>query len=144
MSVCRFHDTEPSLQDRRLFEIVEKAYNQRERVLIFVQTGERAAAIDRALWIQKQEAFVPHEILAAGQPESTVPVAIVTAEFNPIGATVLVADGHCSLDFATGFDVIHEFVNRSSPQVHEACRERFRAYRARRVSIEHLKNSGQF
>ncbi len=139
MSKCVFHDTEPSLQDRKLFEIVEAAYAQRQKVVIFAQTVERAASIDRTLWIQKQEAFVPHQICVYGQPEPEVPIAIVTAEYNPIGAGILIADGHCSLDYSTAFEVIHEFVNRSSPGLHEACRERFRAYRARRVSIEHLK-----
>ena len=141
MSACVFHDTDPSLQDRRLFETVEKAYQRREKVVIFAQTAERAVAIDRTLWILKQESFVPHETVACDGPEPSVPVAIVTSECNPIGAGILVADGHCSIEFALSFDVVHEFVNRSSPQVHEACRERFRAYRAKHVSIEHLKKS---
>ncbi len=139
MTACTFHDTDASQQDRRLFELVEKAYNQGEKLVIFVQTAQRAVAIDRTLWIFKQEAFIPHEIVAADQPASSAPVAIVTEELNPIDAGILVADGHCGLDFASGFDVVHEFVNRSSPQIHAACRERFRAYRARGIPVEHLK-----
>jgi len=142
MSPCVFHDTEPSLQDRRLFEIIEKAYGRREKVVIFAETEERAAAIDRTLWIHKQESFIPHETYAADKPEPSVPIVIVTSEFNPIGAGILVADGHCSLEFALSFGTVHEFVDRSSPQIHEACRERFRAYRARHVPLEHSKQSG--
>ncbi len=139
MTACTFHDTDASQQDRRLFEIIEKAYNQRQKVVVFAQTAQRAAAIDRTLWIFKQESFIPHEIFTTGRPEPAVPVAIVTDEVNPIGAGILVADGHCSLDFALSFDIVNEFVNRSSPQIHAACRERFRAYRARAVPVEHLK-----
>jgi DNA polymerase IIIc chi subunit len=60
-------------------------------------------------------------------------------EQNPLDAKVLVADAHCSIDFALGFDTVHEFVNRSSPQVHESCRERFRAYKDRKIQVEYRK-----
>lgn len=139
MNSCIFHDTDPALQDRRLFEIVEQAYNRQEKVLIFAQTAERAAAIDRNLWTLKQESFIPHEIFSDNDPESSVPVAIVGRELNPINAGILVADGHCSPEFAMAFDFVHEFVNRSSPRMQEACRDRFRAYRARQIPVEYSK-----
>ncbi len=139
MKTCLFHDAGPGRQDRELFELVERAYNQREKVLIFVQNQDRAAALDRLLWIFKQEAFIPHKIFERNDPDPTVPVAIVTAEINPIEADTLIADGHCSLDFACGFDSVHEFVNRTSPELHEACRVRFRAYRSRQIPVEHVK-----
>jgi DNA polymerase IIIc chi subunit len=139
MSACIFHDTDASLSERRLFEIVEGAYAKREKIVVFAQTPERAHAIDRLLWIHKQEAFIPHEIFTGVALESAVRIAIVSSEMNPIGAGTLVVDGFCSLDFALGFASIHEFVNRSSPEMHEACRERFRAYRARQVQVSHAK-----
>lgn len=139
MNHCVFHDTGPGQQDRQLFEIVEHAYNHREKVLIFAQNEERATAIDRTLWILKQETFIPHKIFSGHEPDCAVRVAIVTSEINPVEAGILIADGHCSLEFACGFDSVHEFVNRASPEIHEACRDRFRAYRARQVPIEHLK-----
>lgn len=139
MKACLFHDTSPGQQDRRLFEIVEHAYNQHLHVLIYANNEERAAAIDRFLWILKQEAFIPHRIFDRNEPDSSVAIAIVTSEINPVDASILVADGHCSLEFAAGFDTVHEFVNRSSPDIQESCRERFRAYRAQQIPVEHLK-----
>ena len=134
-----FHDTGPGMRDRRLFEIVERAYNAHDKVIVFVQNGERAAAIDRNLWIMKQEAFIPHKILDKDEPDAPVPVGIVTAELNPLDAKILIADAHCSIDFALGFDTVHEFVNRTSPEIHESCRERFRAYKDRQVEVEYRK-----
>ncbi len=139
MAACIFHDTSPATQERRLFEIVERAYNAHEKVLIFAGDQERAAAIDRILWILKQESFIPHKVFAAGEADPDALVAIVTSEANPISAGVLVADRHCSLDFACGFDSIHEFVNRSSPEIHQACRDRFRDYRLRQIPVEYSK-----
>lgn len=139
MKACLFHDTSPGQQERKLFEIVEHAYSQHLHVLIYAQNEERAAAIDRFLWILKQEAFIPHKIFSGNEPDSSVTIAIVASEINPVDAKILIAEGHCSLEFAGTFDTIHEFVNRSSPEIQEACRERFRSYRAIQIPVEHLK-----
>ena len=139
MNHCIFHDTGPGVRDRRLFEIVERAYNAHDKVIVFVQNGERAAAIDRNLWIMKQEAFIPHKILDRDDADVPVPIGIVVTELNPLDAKILIADAHCSIDFALGFDTVHEFVNRASPEIHESCRERFRAYRERKIPVQHVK-----
>jgi DNA polymerase-3 subunit chi len=139
MISCLFHDIDGALRNRRLFELVEQAYAQAEKVVIFASTGERAAAIDRMLWIHKQESFIPHEVFRSADPGSSLIVAIVAEELNPISAGILIADGHCSIEFAMSFNTIHEFVDRSSPQMQDICRDRFRAYRSREVSPKHRK-----
>jgi DNA polymerase-3 subunit chi len=139
MNHCIFHDTGPTMRDRRLFEIVEHAYNAHEKVIVFAQDGERAAAIDRNLWTMRQEAFIPHKILEKGEPDILVPVGIVTTELNPLDAKILVADAHCSIDFALEFDTVHEFVSRTSPEIHESCRDRFRTYKDRKIQVEYRK-----
>jgi DNA polymerase IIIc chi subunit len=139
MSSCIFHNTSPATHERQLFEIVEQLYIRRERVLIYTRNAERATAVDRSLWIAKQEAFIPHRVLGPGESDPDIRVAIVHGEYNPISASALVVDGHCSLDFSCSFDSIHEFVNRSSPDIHEACRDRFRAYRSRQIPVEYSK-----
>ena len=139
MTTCIFHDTGPAAHDRQLFEIVERLYNQRHRTLVFVRDEGRAAAIDRTLWILKQEAFIPHKVFATSEPDPEIRVAIVSSEVNPISADVLVAEAHCHLDFACQFESIHEFVDRSSPEIHQACRERFREYRSRQIDVEYSK-----
>ena len=139
MNRCLFHDIGPGRQDRKLFEIVESAYNQREKILIYTRSEERAASLDRTLWILKQESFIPHMIFHGTDGDPLIPVAIVTSETNPIGAGILIADGHCDLEFAFNFDTVHEFVDRSSPDIQEECRNRFRGYRDRKIPVEHLK-----
>ena len=139
MNACIFHDTAASVHDRRVFEIVEEAYNRREKVIIFTATEERAANIDRYLWILRQDSFIPHKVIQEHEIGISVPVAIVTTEWNPLQAGILIADSHCSIEFAAGFSLIHEFVYRSSPDIQEACRNRFRIYRDRNISVEHLK-----
>ncbi|HSW38066.1 MAG TPA: DNA polymerase III subunit chi [Acidobacteriota bacterium] len=139
MKTCRFHDIAAEHRDRFLFDLVEKAYDRRDRVVIFAGDIGRAEAIDRFLWIMKQEAFIPHGIIEKNETGDRSPVAIVTAEINPVGAGTLIADRHCGIDFACGFDTVHEFVDRSTPALHEESRRRFRAYRLRKINVEHVK-----
>jgi DNA polymerase-3 subunit chi len=139
MKCCIFHDAGPARKDRLLFDIVEDAYNRNEKVLVFSPNETRAAAIDRVLWTLRQEAFIPHRIFNLHDVDSSIPVAIVTDEFNPIEAGILIADGRCSIGFACEFDSVHEFVDRSTPEIQEACRERYRAYRERHLRVEHVK-----
>ena len=139
MNACIFHDTAASLHDRRVFEIVEEAYNRREKVVVYTGSEERASEIDRFLWILRQDSFIPHQMMRGHEDSVSVPVAIVTTEWNPLDAGTLIVDGHCSLEFAACFDVIHEFVDRSSPEIQEACRDRFRAYRDKNIPVEYLK-----
>jgi DNA polymerase III subunit chi len=141
MSTCIFHDTVAGRRDGCIFEIVDQAYRRRERVLIFSDNEERASAIDRMLWILKQEAFIPHKIVQSDESNTGLPVTIVVSETNPNEAQILIADGHCSIDFASAFPMIHEFVTRITPQIHEACRDRFRLYRARGLTVEHTKDA---
>ncbi len=139
MNSCVFYDTPSAQKDRQIFEIVQQAFGRREKVVIFARTAERAAAIDRMLWVLKQEAFIPHRILNPSDTDPSEPVGIVTSEINPLGASILIADGHCSIDFACGFDSVHEFVDRSSAEIQEACRDRYRAYRARQAPVEYSR-----
>ncbi len=139
MTRCVFHDVGPGARDRRLFEIVEQAYAQKQKVVVFAPGEERARDLDRLLWIMKQESFIPHMVVREPQLAEPLPVALVTAESNPIEAATLIADGHCSLEFALRFETVHEFVDRSSPKMQQACRNRYRAYQTRAASVEYLK-----
>jgi DNA polymerase IIIc chi subunit len=139
MKECVFHDVQSGRHDRRLFEIVEDCHKRRDKVLVYASSRKRAEEIDRFLWILKQEAFIPHTIGNRGESLPPVPVVIVTEEINPGEAATLVADGHCSIEFATTFDSVHEFVNRSSPEIQQECRERFRSYRESNVPVKHIK-----
>lgn len=139
MATCVFHDTGMGARDRRVFEVIEREVADGNKVVVFAGDKARAGQIDRFLWILRQESFLPHRIFEAADPGALEPIAIVTGEVNPIGGSVLVADGHCSLEFAQGFESVHEFVDRSSAEAHQLCRDRFRAYQARKITVTYLK-----
>jgi DNA polymerase III subunit chi len=136
MNTCIFHDCDSMQRERSLFEAVESGYEQRKRVLVYAESTERAVALDRVLWINKQESFIPHGIIEEAGAQTDLTVVIVTGEFDPVGAAILVADGHCSLEFAAGFERVHEFVDHSRK---EASRERFRAYKTLGFKVDYVK-----
>ena len=138
-TVCIFHDTNDSLHDRRVFEIVEEAYGRRQNVVLYTDSEERAAEIDRFLWILRQDSFIPHQVLRHINETVLAPIVILTEEWKPFKSCILVADSHCSIEFACGFSVIHEFVYRTSPQIHESCRDRYRSYSDKKIPVEYLK-----
>lgn len=141
MSECIFHDASDNRKDTLIFEIAEQAYRTKNKVVIYVPNAERADTLDRLLWILRQESFIPHRIFKSGETDEGTAVGIATAEENPVAASILIADGHCSLDYALGFDAVHEFVVHESPQMLDACRARFREYRTRQVAISHIKEN---
>ena len=141
MSECIFHDAPDNRKDSLIFEITEQAYRAKNKVVIYVPNAERADTLDRLLWILRQESFIPHRIFKSGETDEGTPVGITVAEENHVGAQILIADGHCRLDYALGFDAVHEFVIHESSQTLEACRDRFREYRTRQIPIHHIKES---
>jgi len=58
LNECLFHDAPDNRKEYLLFEIVERAYRGKNRVLIFSSDMERAVALDRMLWILRQESFI--------------------------------------------------------------------------------------
>jgi len=145
MKECLFHDAPDNRREFLLFDIVEQLHRGKNKILIFTSGSERAIELDRMLWILRQESFIPHRIFEPGEwikdADQETPVGIVTTEENPIKAGVLIADGHCSLDFACGFNTAHEFVDHSSTERIEACRRRFRGYKELQVPVRHIKDT---
>lgn len=145
MNECLFHDVPDNRREFLLFDMVERMYRGKNRILVFTSSRERAIEIDRMLWILRQESFIPHRIFEPDEwiedAESDVPVGIVTTEENPIRAAILIADGHCGIDFACGFDTTHEFVDHLSAERTESCRRRFRGYKDRQIPVRHIKDT---
>lgn len=139
MKACIFHDLNSGQKDKKIFDLVEHAYSQGDRVLIYAPSEARAAFIDRFLWTLRQESFIPHKIFLKNEDNAAEPVGIVTLEINPIKAKTLIADGRCSIAFASGFETIHEFVDRSTAETHEASRKRYSGYRDLGIPPQYLK-----
>lgn len=87
MSDVLFYHLEAQPLERVLPMLLEKTLERGWRAVVESGSGERAAAIDTALWTYRDDSFLPHG-LAGGDSDADQPVLITTDGTNPNGATV--------------------------------------------------------
>ncbi|MBD90781.1 MAG: DNA polymerase III subunit chi [Deltaproteobacteria bacterium] len=135
-----FYDVDPDAWEGWIHKLAAAAWERNgARLMILVGDPERAEEVDQLLWSFREESFLPHEVVHDGQP-LTDPEARVLISWNPTNphqANLLALDAPAELDFASGFEVVMDVVDRRSDERLVASRERFKAWRARGVSPEH-------
>ncbi|QIK38212.1 DNA polymerase III subunit chi [Caldichromatium japonicum] len=130
MPQVEFYSLEPgSRGDRFLMacQIVERLYEAGKRILILCPDRDEARHLDRLLWTFKQESFIPHGLVGA-----------VDASLTPIMISLdgLPSEGYPSLlnlgrDLPSGWERFEQIIDLVDldPEVREAGRARYRAYR---------------
>lgn len=116
------------------------------QVLVWSDSADTLARLDRDLWQQDAESFIPHEIWQTNETmPSETPVLLAAGSTLPVlpaGMTVL----NLSPDFWTDApqppERVLEIVGNGLEDLAEA-RERFRAYRQSGFDIEHHKMEGK-
>lgn len=137
MKNCYFVDTVD--KNKYIFSIIEQNYKEKTKVVIFTNTKERAEEIDRILWILKQESFIPHKIFKYEELDALEPVAIVFEEINPINADTLIMDTPCSINFASKFNIIYDFVDKTSDEALQKSRERYAKFKDMKYNMHYVK-----
>lgn len=137
MKNCYFVDTVD--KNKYIFSIIEQNYKEKTKVVIFTNTKERAEEIDRILWILKQESFIPHKIFKYEELDALEPVAIVFEEINPINADTLIMETPCSINFASKFNIIYDFVDKTSDEALQKSRERYAKFKDMKYNMHYVK-----
>jgi len=109
--------------------IADKARKAGHRVVIHTRSAEEARHVDRMLWTQQEQSFIPHGLLGESEAEIT-PVLIGDAEQAEQEHDVLV---NLSMDvptFFSRFQRLAECVDNDEV-ARTASRERYRFYRDR-------------
>jgi DNA polymerase IIIc chi subunit len=92
-------------------ELVARLHRERRRVVVWVSDEGRLRILDDFLWTADRLGFVPHAVAAEGVDVAGEPVVLVCRPVNPNCAAVLVVgDGLPPLDWAAGFDEVHDLV----------------------------------
>jgi DNA polymerase-3 subunit chi len=137
MKTCYFIDTPD--KNKYIFSIVEQLYKDKVNVIIYTESKERAEEIDRIIWVTKQESFIPHKIFKYEEKEALEPVAIIYEEINPIDAEILIMDTPCSINFASKFKTIYDFVDKSSDETLKKSRERYAKFKDMKYNMHYIK-----
>jgi DNA polymerase-3 subunit chi len=136
-----FYDVEPEAWDAQIHKLAAAAWDRGSKMMILVDGPERAKAVDGFLWTLREEVFLPHEVVRPGQPlrDEEARVLISEDETHPQGATLLVQDHPSSMEFALRFEVVMDVVDRRSDERTAASRARYKAWRDRGITPEHLE-----
>ena len=70
--------------------LIEKLFNQRNRILVFCKDLETVEVIDNFLWAYKEDGFIPHSI-ATKEKSSVYPILITTDIHEDYEHNVLMA-----------------------------------------------------
>jgi DNA polymerase-3 subunit chi len=146
MTVIEFHTLAADSDSQRLRSacaLVEKAWLDAGRVLVWLDDESALATFDNLLWTFNDRAFVPHEPLASNPAAceapvqltaaATLPDAVFTAGFNTLCTLRSHADP-AALRFARIIEVVD-----AEPGRRDAGRQRFRFYREQGVTPRHFE-----
>lgn len=114
--------------------LVEKAYQQDNRVVVRCASPDEARDFDQLLWRFSDRSFVPHELLGAGVDTATPVVVLGDAQEPPAG-DVLVNLGPDVPPWYGHFGRVAELVAGGEAARREG-RERYRFYREQGVEPE--------
>jgi DNA polymerase III subunit chi len=115
--------------------LVGKAYAQGRRVRVVTPDAEATQALDKLLWEQPVESFLPHVTLASKHVAAT-PVIVDHALTHDGAADVLINLGTATPSFFARFERMFEIVGQDE-SVAAAGRERWKFYKARGYPLTH-------
>ena len=97
-------------------DLVARFHAERRRVVVWVSDEGRLRILDEFLWTSDKLSFLPHAAWVEGADVADEPVVLVCRPVNPNRAEVLlVGDGLPPLEWATGFDEVHDLVEPGEP-----------------------------
>ena len=125
-------------RERRIFacRLTEKAYLKDLRVIILCATAEEAKAIDELLWTFSDRSFVPHQLCDGEHAMEVRDPVRLTAALEGMGSADLLVNLSDRLPPDLGhFARIAEIID-ADPERRRLGRERFKAYRDRKLVLE--------
>jgi DNA polymerase III subunit chi len=145
MAEIRFYtlgDTGAPPRLKQVCALIEKAFRDGERVLVWLDDAEALTQFDNLLWTFGDRSFVPHEPLAENPAACEAPVQLHAGADLPAAArshfTTLVMlreqASKAALDFRTVIEVVD-----ADPAIRAAGRARFRFYRDHGATPQHLE-----
>ncbi len=116
MARLELHPLPGAKRAAEVADLVARLHGERRRVVIWVSDDGRMRILDDFLWTSDKLAFLPHAVWAEGADVADEPVVLVCRPANPNRAEVLVVgDGLPPLDWAAGFDEVHDLVAPGEP-----------------------------
>lgn len=107
--------------------LAEKAWSSGHRVLIATESAEDLRHMNRLLWVQRDQSFIPHGILGNADPVLN-PVLLTTQDDAGDEHDVLINLCLATPEYFSRFERLAECVDQEKLPL-EASRKRYRFYR---------------
>ena len=128
MTEIRFYHLEKSELDTVLPQLVGKALQKGERILIKTPDEDEAERISEHLWTFAPESFLPHGTQADGS-KTDQPVFITAANENPNGATILFLTHDLEETDLTSYQLVCEIFDGRNEDSLTKARARWKTYK---------------
>lgn len=117
-------------------QLVEKAYQDQQKVYLHVNSSAEAERLDALLWTYKEDSFLPHQIYQ--ETDCPPPIQIGTGNPPSDQQDLLINLHHHVPSFYTQFKRIIEIIYTDA-NVQQLGRERFKQYRDQGCQINTYK-----
>jgi len=118
---------------------------QGQRVVVHAADEQQARALDEMLWSFDPDSFVAHCRVEAGPVDenSAESVVVAAGEASWPAATAVVLAAPASAEWCEGFSTVVDFAVKYDPELLQASRARFRAWRDRGFDPEYRDRGGR-
>lgn len=135
-----FIELNTSNKFRHTCDIVEKIYDQGKTATIYVQNIKNAQALDRQLWVWKQEQFIPHAIFDSFDGEIEEAIIITTRNDFPVVTEALILFDPLEDHQFQSFQLVVDFAEVYDAGRLKLSRERYKTWRdSKKYQMEFFK-----
>jgi DNA polymerase-3 subunit chi len=138
MTEIRFYHMQQKKLEQALPEILAKALERRQRVVVKAGSRERLEALNAGLWTYDSASFLPHGMMKDG-PAAEQPIWLTTEDDNPNQATVLVLVEGASPAAAGNFDLCCDLFDGNDEAAVLAARERWKKHKDSGCSLAYFQ-----
>lgn len=128
MTEIRFYHLEKSGIDRVLPQLVGKALQTGQRVLVKTASTPEAEHLSDILWTFDPASFIPHGTVKDGS-EADQPVFLTPTNDNPNGASILFVTGPESTENLESYQLVCEIFDGRNDDALAAARARWKTYK---------------
>jgi len=129
---------------RHTCDIVEKFYNSKKTLSIFVENSKNANTLDRQLWVWKQELFIPHILTNDFDQDFEEPVLITNNKNLSAVSKALVLFDPIPNDIFNNFEIVIDFAETYDPDRLQLSRKRYKDLRDSESFELHFFKLGAF
>lgn len=124
MTEIFFYHLQRAPLEKALPQLLEKCLERNWRVAVQVESSERLAALDEALWTYADESFLPHGTLSEGDPADH-PIVLLGGPDNPNDAAVRVLVDGAPPPELSGYGRVLLLFDGNDPEAVEVARRQW-------------------